>query len=140
MKAESMHCNTQELTVLFDGACPLCSREIALYRQADPDVGLVFTDVSRDDAALPPGTTREQLVSRFHVRTADGQLHDGASAFVLLWSVLPGWRWLARVARLPGAMRALEQTYRGFLRIRPYLQRLTIRITRDADRRRRILD
>ena len=37
---------TPELTVLYDGACPLCRREIALYRGVRGDVPLCFTDVS----------------------------------------------------------------------------------------------
>lgn len=140
MKTGLNRCTAQELTVLYDGACPLCSREIELYRRAESDVDLVFTDVSKADVPLPQGTTREQLASRFHVRSQDGQLHDGASAFVLLWSVLPGWRWLAHAARLPGAMYTLEGAYSGFLRVRPYLQRLTRRIFRRAGQRHQISD
>lgn len=111
------------LTVLYDGACPLCRREIALYRGLEADAAVCFADVSDDCVALPPGSTRAQLLARFHVRHADGRLASGAAAFVALWSRLPGWRWLAALARLPGVMWAMETAYRGFLRWRPAMQR-----------------
>ena len=121
---------TKPLTVLYDGACPLCSREIALYQRAQSNVPLCFADISDSGEALPPGTTREQLLKRFHVRSPDGQLLSGAEAFVRLWAALPGWRWLARTARLPGMLWLMERCYRLFLRCRPSLQRLASRLDR----------
>jgi predicted DCC family thiol-disulfide oxidoreductase YuxK len=127
------------LTVLYDGACPLCRREVGVYRGLRPlrlDTPVCFADVS--DAArplpvaLPPGTTREQLLARFHVRSRDGQLLSGAQAFLALWAALPGWRWLALAGRLPGVAWAMERTYRLFLRWRPTLQRWAARLDRPA--------
>jgi predicted DCC family thiol-disulfide oxidoreductase YuxK len=106
------------LTVLYDGACPLCRREIGLYRGLQPDAPVCFADVSDAALPLPPGTTREQLLARFHVRSRDGQWLSGAEAFLALWAALPGWRWLARAGRLPGAAWAMERIYRLFLRWR----------------------
>jgi predicted DCC family thiol-disulfide oxidoreductase YuxK len=123
------------LTVLYDGACPLCRREIGIYRGLQPlrpDRPVCFADVS--DAAhplpmaLPPGTTREQLLARFHVRRRDGQLLSGARAFLALWAALPGWRWLALAGRVPGAAWGMEHAYGLFLRGRPMLQRLAFRL------------
>jgi 3-demethoxyubiquinol 3-hydroxylase len=111
------------LTVLYDGACPLCRREIGLYRGLRPNMPVCFADVSDAALPLPPATTREQLLARFHVRCSDGQLLGGAQAFLALWAALPGWRWLARAGRLPGAAWVMERLYRFFLRWRPTLQR-----------------
>lgn len=113
------------LTVWYDGACPLCQREISIYRQARPwrkGQTLCFVDVNDPHAKLPKGVTRPSLLARFHVQDGSGQLHSGALAFVALWSALPGWRWLAAAARLPGATWALERLYRLFLRVRPRIQ------------------
>jgi predicted DCC family thiol-disulfide oxidoreductase YuxK len=118
------------LTVLYDGACPLCRREIGIYADLKPDTPVCFADIS--DLALPPppGTTRAQLLARFHVRSRDGELLSGVPAFLALWAVLPGWRWLAWAGRLPGAAWALECGYRFFLRRRPTLQRWASRLDR----------
>lgn len=114
------------LTVLYDGACPLCRREIGIYRDLQPlspGSSVCFADVSNAAVPLPPGATREQLLARFHVQGPDGKLLSGAEAFLALWAVLPGWRWLAFAGRLPGATWVMERTYRFFLRWRPTLQR-----------------
>lgn len=116
------------LTVLYDGACPLCRREIDLYRGLQPGTPVCFADVSDIAQPLPPGTTREQLLARFHVRDTDGRLLSGAQAFLALWATMPGWRWLARAGRLPGAAWVMERVYRLFLRVRPALQRWASRI------------
>ena len=68
------------LTVLFDGACPLCRREIAVYRDLQPlqpGSTVSFADISNMSVPLPAGTTREQLLARFHVQGRDGQLLSG---------------------------------------------------------------
>jgi predicted DCC family thiol-disulfide oxidoreductase YuxK len=116
--------DSSALTVLYDGACPLCRGEIDIYRGSTPNAPLNFLDISHSAAVLPEGTSREQLLARFHVRHADGRLESGASAFLALWSRLPGWRWLARFGRIPGMQWVMEVVYRGFLRVRPRLRRL----------------
>jgi 3-demethoxyubiquinol 3-hydroxylase len=116
----------QPLTVLYDGACPLCRREIAHAKGlADTKGGsaLCFIDISADENCDPRhAQDRAQLLARFHVERADGSRVDGAAAFVEMWERLPGWRWLARIAKLPGALVVFELAYLGFLHLRPALQ------------------
>lgn len=128
--------NTQDtpetLTVLYDGGCPLCRREIAHVQglaQRRSDTGLCFLDISQPPAqASPSAQERAALLARFHVQRADGSRLDGAAAFVAMWERLPGWRWLARLARLPGMLALLEAAYRGFLTLRPVLQAIARRL------------
>jgi len=119
--------SNQCITVLYDGACPLCQREIAMYKNLTPtakDVRVVFEDVNNPTMIMPQGMTREQLLARFHVRGLDNKFISGAKAFIALWSVLPGWRWLAKTSRVPGATWFMEIMYKLFLGIRPTLQHL----------------
>ncbi len=108
-------------TIYFDGACPLCTIEIAHYKRQSGANDLCFLDISRDGADPGEGLTRAAALSRFHVRAQDGTLLSGAAAFVSIWQDLPKWRWAARLARLPGVLPLLELGYRAFLPLRPAL-------------------
>ena len=113
------------LTVLYDGACPLCRREIGVYQNLKPLAPgqvLKFLDISQPESPLPAGGDRSAYLARFHVQRSDGQILSGAAAFVALWATLPGWRFLAWAARLPGATPLLELVYRVFLKFRPHMQ------------------
>lgn len=111
-------------TVYFDGACPLCRREIAHYQRRASALPIAWVDAAAcDPAALGTDLPRSAALSRLHVRTADGALVSGAAAFAALWARVPGYRWLAAVATLRPAMVAMEAAYRAFLRLRPLWRR-----------------
>lgn len=118
------------LTVYFDGACPVCSAEIAHYRRQPGAQACAWIDAaSCAEEALGAGLTRSVALRRFHVRRGDGQLVDGMRGFAALWSALPRTAWLGRLASF-GPMPALfEAAYRVFLAVRP-LWRSTLRQAR----------
>jgi predicted DCC family thiol-disulfide oxidoreductase YuxK len=105
--------------VYFDGACPVCTREIALYRRQPGADGVCWVDVSDcSGASLGADLSREAALARLHVRRADGSLVSGARAFVALWAALPRTAGLARALGSAPALAVLEGGYRGFLRVR----------------------
>lgn len=113
-----------DLTVYYDGACPLCSAEIRHYETREGADRLCFVNIADAEADAGPDLDRETALKRFHVRQADGTVLSGAAAFTEIWATLPGWKWAARIARLPGMPSLLEIGYRAFLPIRPALSRL----------------
>lgn len=111
-------------TVYFDGACPVCSREIALYRNGPGADGITWADISRCDAAeLGADLPREAALARLHVRRPDGTLVHGAAAFAALWQSLPRWAWLGRLFGSGAGLWLLEAAYRAFLLARPLWRR-----------------
>jgi predicted DCC family thiol-disulfide oxidoreductase YuxK len=107
------------VTVWFDGACPLCRREIALMRRLDRRGRIAFVDVASAEAVCP--IDRRELLARFHAEE-DGRILSGAAAFAAMWRAIPMLRPLGLLACRRAVLRLLEAAYLRFLRVRPVLQ------------------
>ena len=88
------------LTVYFDGSCPMCRREIAIYRRLPESAAIDWVDVSAG-AELGASLSCAQAMARFHVRDSLGRLYSGAAAFSQMWRMFPGWRWLGWLSAWP---------------------------------------
>ena len=118
-----------DVLVWFDGACPLCVREIAWMRRLDRRNAIAFVDVSRpamQDVASCP-IDRSVLLARFHA-LEDGRMVSGAAAFAAMWRAIPLLRPLGLAARNGLVLAGLERLYGLFLRVRPRLQRAARRL------------
>lgn len=113
----------EPLVVWYDGACPLCQREIALVRRLDRRGAIAFVDVSDPGVPVSCPVDRADLLARFHARE-NGQVLSGAAAFAAMWRAIPVLRPFGQLARIPPVLALLERGYRLFLRLRPRLQRL----------------
>ena len=112
-------------TVYYDGACPLCLSEIDYYKRRDSTSSINWIDATRcEQSLLGIGLSRDDALKRFHVRSPEGHLLSGAEAFSEVWSTLPGFSWLGRIARTRVIGGCLEILYRGFLIIRPGIQKI----------------
>jgi predicted DCC family thiol-disulfide oxidoreductase YuxK len=106
-------------TVYYDGGCPVCSREISVYRGRAGGGSFDWVDVTQaDEAALGPGLTRAAALARMHVRRADGTVVEGAAAFAEIWRGMKGLRWLGRLLGVPPFNALAALGYRAFLRVR----------------------
>ena len=107
-------------TLYYDGGCPVCSREIAVYRRQRGAQDVCWVDVSRCGAAdLGPGLSRDAALARLYLRHPDGRLVSGAAAFAALWRSLPRLAWLGRLLGTRPVVWLLEAAYRLFLLARP---------------------
>jgi predicted DCC family thiol-disulfide oxidoreductase YuxK len=107
--------------VWYDGACPLCIREIAMMRRLDRAGRIDFINVADPNASCP--LDRTLLLARFHA-SENGMILSGAAAFAAMWRAIPLLRPLGLAARNRTILALLERGYLLFLRIRPRLQRL----------------
>lgn len=105
------------LSVWYDGDCPVCRQEVALYRRIDRDDLITWIDiVALADNELPVGKTRQDLLGKFHARAADGPWQIGVDAFAAIWQRLPVLKWFAFVFRLPIIRQIAQIAYLGFLK------------------------
>lgn len=103
-------------TIYFDGGCPVCTSEMAVYRRQPGAQACNWVDASRcDESAFGTDLNREAALKRLHVRLPDGRLAHGARGFAAMWMALPRTAWLGRVANLAPVAAVLEVAYRIFL-------------------------
>lgn len=110
------------LKVWYDGACPLCRREVALMQRLDRRRAIDFIDIAPADAAALCPLDRTEMLARFHSEE-NGVLLSGAAAFAAMWRAIPLLRPLGWAARAPLILRGLDYLYGKFLRHRPRLIR-----------------
>lgn len=101
------------ITVWFDSACPLCSREIRMMRALDWRDAVHFVDIHSEKANCPIDPS--QLLARFHARDQMGHLVSGAQAFAMMWRQIPLFWPLGQIARIPLVLTLLERAYLRFL-------------------------
>jgi predicted DCC family thiol-disulfide oxidoreductase YuxK len=116
-----------EITVWYDGVCPLCLREIALMKRLDTRHAITFVDVADAKAEAACPLDRRLLLQRFHALD-NGQLLSGAAAFAAMWRAIPRLRFLGLLAKSPIVLAGLEWLYLRFLKVRPTLQRAVIKL------------
>jgi predicted DCC family thiol-disulfide oxidoreductase YuxK len=83
-----------DIKVFYDGACPLCAREVRMLQGLDRDQPIRFIDMASDgfdsrELAVPWAA----LAARMHGRLPDGRLIEGVEVFRRMYAAvgLPGW-------------------------------------------------
>jgi predicted DCC family thiol-disulfide oxidoreductase YuxK len=106
------------LTVFFDGACPICTREIALMRRLDRRRQLDFCDFSAQEYDVASrGFSIEDLGTVIHARWADGSVITGVEVFRAMWEAV-GLGFLAKLSRLSLVEPLVLKAYAWFARNR----------------------
>jgi len=104
-----------QIRVLFDGACPLCEREIRMLERLDRRRGCVeFEDISQP--AFDPavyGLDAEQVMARIHGVLPDGSVIEGLEVFRRVYAAV-GLGWLLAPTRWPLLRGISEAGYRIF--------------------------
>ncbi len=84
------------LTLLFDGACPLCRREVQSLRARDRGRGLIrFVDIDTADydPVAHAGISYREAMGRIRAIGADGRVIKDVAVFREAYRVV-GWGWL----------------------------------------------
>jgi predicted DCC family thiol-disulfide oxidoreductase YuxK len=107
-----------EVEVFFDGACPLCLREINMLKRWDRKGRIRFTDIAaRDFSAAALGKSYDELMARIHGRLPDGTWIEGVEVFRRLYAAV-GLGLIVGITRWPGISQLFDLGYRVFARNR----------------------
>jgi predicted DCC family thiol-disulfide oxidoreductase YuxK len=119
-----------DITVYYDGECPLCRREISIYKGLSGATDVRYIDIEApnfncNDLVLK----KKKLKSRFHIKK-NGLFLTGGYAFVELWKHYPRLRFLNIIFSSRLMRFLLDKSYNVFLILRPLLQWLLVRLER----------
>ena len=86
-----------ELTLYYDGKCPLCVAEVEFLQSRNSTGQLAFVDITQAGfAAAGHNISCEAAMAQIHGRTADGQVLVGVPVFAAAYKLarLPMLAWL----------------------------------------------
>ncbi len=102
-----------ELTILYDGACPLCLREVRFLQSRDPQgerLGFVDIDASDYEPASHGGIDYRSAMARIHGISADGQVLRDVAVFARAYDLV-GLGWLYAPSRWPLSAPLIDGIY-----------------------------
>ena len=110
-----------DIEVFYDGACPLCVREIRMLQRRDRCQRIRFVDIAAADFdAASVNLTWQTLMERIHGRLPDGTVVEGFEVFRRLYAAV-GFERLVALTRVPGIKQVLDFAYRTFAKNRLWL-------------------
>lgn len=92
-----------KIKLLYDGACPLCVREVNFLKSKDGDRGLIkFVDIAADDYKPTDnaGIDFETAMGRIHAVLPDGKIIQNVEVFRQTYDIL-GIGWIYAITKLP---------------------------------------
>jgi len=103
------------ITVLYDGKCGLCCREIAFYRKIAPKGRFQWIDVMSDKESLLTFNIRQRdALMALHVFDDDSRCLIGVDAFSVIWKAIPGFRSLGYFVSVPVIRPVARWIYAAF--------------------------
>ncbi len=126
-----MNTNKAKITLLFDGACPLCQREVSFLRARDSHNKILFIDI--DSPGYRPELFQDisyrKAMGRIHAITSSGEVLKDVRVFREAYRLI-GLGWVYAPTTWPVVGSLVDQLYllwaswRLRLTLRPSLDQL----------------
>ncbi len=126
--------NSWQIKILYDGLCPLCTREIAMLRRRDPHGRIAFEDIAAP--GFTPGRyglTQADVVAKMRGVLPSGEIITGPEVFRRAYSAI-GLGWLVNWTGWPVLRHIADAGYWVFAKIRPRLHWLGKPVDCTSDR------
>ncbi|MEP0355134.1 MAG: DUF393 domain-containing protein [Paraglaciecola sp.] len=109
---------THELTIFYDGYCPLCLAEMRKLKELDTSKAISFVDIQEDCFNHNyPHLNWAALNARIHGYLADGRLISGLDVTYVAWKLV-GKGWVYAPLRWPVIRWFANMAYNGFAKHR----------------------
>ena len=86
------------IKVFYNNSCNVCRLEINHYKKIS-DNNLEWVDITNNQQAVNlTSKSKEELLRRLHV-IDNGEVIGGAKAFIIIWSKIPKYNFLAKILK-----------------------------------------
>jgi predicted DCC family thiol-disulfide oxidoreductase YuxK len=103
------------IKVFYDDRCLLCLREIEYYKKISPPAIINWCGINQNISLLEKhGISYIESLKMLHAINAEGKIYCGIDSFIIIWQQLAGWKWLARLIKLPVIYQVSKYLYRVF--------------------------
>ena len=101
------------IKVFFNNSCNVCKLEIDHYKKIS-DSSLEWIDITNNEEALKlTSKSQSELLRRLHV-IDNGKVIGGAKAFVIIWSKIPKYNFLAKIFSIKIKIKTFFLTNRSY--------------------------
>jgi len=99
-----------KIKVFFNNSCNICRMEIDHYKK-NSDENLEWVDITNNQQAEElTSKSKEELLRRLHV-IENGEVIGGAKAFIIIWTKIPKYNFLAKILSFKPLFILFHYTY-----------------------------
>ena len=106
-----------QLTIFYDGTCPLCAKEMNALKQQDKNNAIKTIDIYSEDFSDYPSIDPKAANTILHALNQNGELILGLDVTYLAWKLV-GKGWLYAPLRWPGIKVLADWCYLYFAKNR----------------------
>ncbi len=120
------------LEIYFDGACPVCSREMRYLKKRDKKNLISFVDINTSDFNPQEyNRSHDDFMKQIHARLPDGEIVTGMEVFRQAYKRI-GHAWLLFPTKLPVIKQIADYAYAVFARNRMKISKFLSRCGVDS--------
>lgn len=125
------------LNILFDGECPICSREISFLKKKESPLGYIDISEKEFKARGFASISYEEAMRGMIAIDSKNIVYKGIEAFKEIYS-RRGWPFIAVMLSLPGFKQFFQAAYKVFASLRPHLKNRNL-FPQNIDQQGRVL-
>jgi len=108
-----------KVRIYFDGACPICTKQVNRALSWDKDDRLVAISTADPDLdAVAENLDLDALGVAMQVKDPEGNIHLGVDGFRVILAAIPSKRWMGFALGLPVVYQCAKVFYRWFAKNR----------------------
>ena len=107
------------IKVFFDNNCPVCRREVSLYKKLSDKKDIKWYDVTSNNQYLKEiNKTKKECLKVLHVIDNNGNIQTAVDAFIVIWSECRYFKLMVFIFKTPYLKQLADYLYKLYANYR----------------------